>query len=179
MALPKAFAWLKNEPGPKMIVEALRHYGVLEHMKGSNPNIMAWAREVGVRAWYTDDSVPWCGLFIGVVAKRCGYEFPPAKLLSALAWQAWGVPVPNSEAKLGYVMIFSRGKGYGHVALYIGEDAESYYVLGGNQSNAVTITRIEKSRLVAVRKPKYKLGEPSNVRKIYLKAGGALSTNEA
>jgi uncharacterized protein (TIGR02594 family) len=178
MALPKKYAWLLKEQGPKMLVEALRHYGVLEYMRGSNPNIMKWAAEVGVKSWYLDDSVPWCGLFIGVVAKRCDYEFPASKLLSSLAWQAWGEAVSKDGAELGYVMIFTRGRGMGHVALYVGEDKDCFHVLGGNQSNAVTITRMPKSRLVAVRKPKYKIGEPSNVRKIYLAATGEISSTE-
>jgi hypothetical protein len=50
-------------------------------------------------------------------------------------------------------------------------------VLGGNQSDAVTITRIEKAILYTARRPNYNV-QPSNVRVIKLSATGAISTNE-
>jgi len=52
MTLPQRYNWLYNESSPKMLVEAIRHYGTLELKgKGSNPNIKAWAKEVGVSGW--------------------------------------------------------------------------------------------------------------------------------
>jgi hypothetical protein len=60
--LPKQYQWLENEPGPKMLLEALRHYGCLE-LKGrdNNPDITRWAREVGgkVADVYRSDEIPW------------------------------------------------------------------------------------------------------------------------
>jgi hypothetical protein len=47
----------------------------------------------------------------------------------------------------GAVLIFERGSG-GHVGFAIGQDITHFYVLGGNQSDAVTIARIAKSRLL-------------------------------
>ena len=47
----------------------------------------------------------------------------------------------------GAVLIFSRGSG-GHVGFTIGQDDTHFYVLGGNQSDAVTIARIAKSHLL-------------------------------
>jgi hypothetical protein len=46
------------------------------------------------------------------------------------------------------VLIFERGSG-GHVGFAVGQDEKHFYVLGGNQSDAVTIARIAKSRLLA------------------------------
>ena len=43
--------------------------------------------------------------------------------------------------------IFSRGPG-GHVGFALGQDDAHFYVLGGNQSDAVTIARIAKSHLL-------------------------------
>ena len=63
------YSWLEAESGPAMLKEAISHYGLLEHKgSGSNPDIMKWAKEVGVSGWYPDDSVPWCGLFMGICA---------------------------------------------------------------------------------------------------------------
>ena len=49
-------------------------------------------------------------------------------------------------------MTFKRPGG-GHVGFYVGEDSTAYHVLSGNQFDKVGITRIDKSRLVAIRWP--------------------------
>jgi len=179
MELPEKYKWLSKEGAPKMLVEALKHYGIMEKVgKGSQVDIAKWAVEVGVSGWYTDDDIPWCGLFVGVVAKRCGYPFSAGKLLAAREWVNWGVGVAKANAKLWDVLVFSRTGG-GHVGFYVGENDKAYLVYGGNQSNAVGFAFIAKDRCIGVRRPAYKIGEPANVRKIYLSETGNLSTNEA
>lgn len=178
MSLPVKYQWLTKEGAPKMLVEALRHYGIMEHVgKGSNANITAWAKEVGVSGWYNDDDIPWCGLFVGMVAKRCGYPFSAAKLLAAREWVNWGVAVPKGGEKLWDVLVFSRPGG-GHVGFYVGENKDNFLTYGGNVSNAVGFAWIAKNRLIGARRPAYKIGEPANVRKIQLSFTGELSTNE-
>jgi len=179
MQLPAKYSWLSKEGAPKMLVEALQHYGTLEIVgKGSNVNISKWAKEVGVSGWYTDDDIPWCGLFVGVVAKRSGYPFSASKLLAAREWINWGTPVPKGREMLWDVLVFQRSGG-GHVGFYVGENEKAFLVYGGNQSNAVSFAWIDKSRLLGSRRPTYKVGEPDNVRKIILTETGVLSTNEA
>lgn len=177
MALPKAYAWLADEPGPKMLVEALKLYGTLE-MPGAddNPEILRWADETHNDRVYSSDSVPWCGLFLAVIAKRAGKEAPNGPLW-ALNWAKFGVPQPKTGAMLGDVLTFKRPGG-GHVALYVGENKNSFHVIGGNQSDAVTITRIVKARLHSVSRPAYR-EQPANVRKVFLAASGTVSKNEA
>jgi len=175
--LPSRYAWLAREPGPKMIVEALKLFGTMEKPgAANNPTIVAWAKEVGgeVEDIYKADSIPWCGLFMAVVAMRAGKE-PPAHPLWALSWSAFGSKA--SAPALGDVLVFTRSGG-GHVALYVGEDRDVFHCLGGNQSDSVCITRIAKSRLYAARRPLYRV-QPANVRPIHLEATGALSLNEA
>ena len=175
-ALHAAYAWLAAEAGPKVLVEALSLYGTRETAgAANNPAILAWAREVGLQASYTADSVPWCGLFVALVVKRAGFE-PVAAPLWARNWATFGTAAP--KASLGDVLVFVRDGG-GHVGLYVGEDASSFFVLGGNQGDQVSIVRIAKSRCIAVRRCPWKLAQPSNVRPIRLAAGGALSQNEA
>jgi hypothetical protein len=48
---------------------------------------------------------------------------------------------------LGTILVFSRGSG-GHVGVYMGEDSTHYHVLGGNQSDRVSVARIPKTRLL-------------------------------
>jgi uncharacterized protein (TIGR02594 family) len=175
--LPSRYAWLAREPGPKMIVEALKLFGTMEKPgAANNPTIVAWAKEVGgeVTDVFKADSIPWCGLFMAVVAKRAGKE-PPQHPLWALSWSAFGAK--SAAPALGDVLVFVRNGG-GHVGLYVGEDASAFHVLGGNQSDRVCIARIAKARLYAARRPIYRV-QPANVRPIRLEATGALSLNEA
>jgi len=175
--LPSRYGWLAREPGPKMLVEALKLYGTLEAPGAkNNPTIVAWAKEVGgeVADVYKADSIPWCGLFMAVVAKRAGKE-PPPHPLWALSWSAFGAKA--DAPALGDVLVFTRSGG-GHVTLYVGEDRDAFHCLGGNQSDRVCIERIAKGRLYAARRPLYRV-RPANVRPIHLDATGALSLNEA
>jgi uncharacterized protein (TIGR02594 family) len=187
------YAWLNDEPGPRMLVEALKLYGTVETPGDrNNPIILAWADEIGegvnsayadwAADWYDRDLIPWCGLFMAVVALRANdakrpSRNPPEKYLSAAEWAKFGVNVEKPKAMLGDTLVFVRPGG-GHVGLYVGEDDTAYHVLGGNQSDAVTIARIAKSRCTAVRRPPY-INTPTNVRKVILKASGSLSANEA
>lgn len=176
------YAWLFDEPAPRMIVEARSLLGV-EEVRGEedNPVIIGWAKEIGrtIENLYKYDNIPWCGLFVGVVAHRAGKSVNQAQLLSARSWLKWGSE-RVSHPKLGDVLVFWRGnpRGWqGHVGLYVGEDDFAYHVLGGNQNDSVSIVRIDKRRLLGARY-EYKIGQPSNVRRIFLQPTGALSENE-
>ena len=172
--LPKSYVWLAAETAPKMLVEARNLYGITEKSgAGNNPAILAWATECGIKG-YGADSIPWCGLFMAVVAKRAGKPLPLSPLW-AKSWARWGDASPR--ASLGDVLVFERDGG-GHVGLYVGEDAECYHVLGGNQGNAVSIKRIIKARCITARRL-YSVAAPANVRPVMLAASGTVSTNEA
>lgn len=178
--LPVKWQWLYKEGQPKALVEALRHYGILEHTgKGSDPNIAAWAKELNVNGYYTDDDIPWCGLFVGIVMKRAGYEIPKGlDSLGALNWLRFGNVVVKGQEKLWDILCFTRPGG-GHVGFYVGENAHAFLVYGGNQSNAVGFAWVDKTRLAGCRRARWKVGQPSNVRKIILSESGELSKNES
>jgi uncharacterized protein (TIGR02594 family) len=179
MHIPKSYQWLVNEPGPKMLKIALGMYGIIEKPgTENNKQIIDWAAEVGGRVEdvYKADSIPWCGLFMAVVAKRAGYALPKDPLW-ALNWGTFGRHV--DIAMLGDTVVLTRPGGGGHVALYVGEDKTSVHLLGGNQSDAVTVSRMAKSRIYAVRRPLFKIGPPPNIRQIWLTTGGKLSINES
>ena len=89
---------------------------------------------------YAADSVPFCGLFVALCAKRQEKKIPENPLW-ARNWCAWGDPSPK---ELGAILVFSRGSG-GHVALYVGEDKECYHVLGGNQETALALYAYAKT----------------------------------
>jgi len=175
--LPKKYEYLNNEGAPRLLVEALKLFGTIETKGAANsPTIISWADEVGgkVEDVYKADSIPWCGLFMAVVAKRAGKDVPKDPLW-ALNWGTYGTKV--EKPMLGDVITFIRNGG-GHVAIYVGEDGDCYHVLGGNQGDAVSITRILKSRAYAFRRSTWNTAQPTNVRKIMLDGNGVISTNE-
>jgi uncharacterized protein (TIGR02594 family) len=181
MPLKKEYQWLAAEGGPKMLNEAINLIDVIETPgTANNPVIIAWAKEVGadVAAVYKSDEIPWCGLFMAVVVKRSGRQVVKDPLW-ALNWGTFGTHAETPM--LGDVLCFVRttpdGKKAGHVAIYVGEDAKCYHILGGNQSDKVCIVRKDKSQLYVARRPNY-INQPKNVRQIILPESGELSTKE-
>lgn len=151
--------YVNKGPIPLTIQHAVRLYGTKEVPgSGNNPEIMSWAREVGLQSTYSADSIPWCGLFAAVVAKRAGKEVPTNPLW-ALNWRHFGEPV--SSPLLGDVLVKTRttstGTVAGHVAFVLGSDKTHWHVIGGNQSDAVTIARINKKDRLWFRRPHYRI----------------------
>jgi len=171
-----SYSFLNTEKSPKILVQAVKLIGIKEVVgKVHNPVIMAWAKDLDLQKIYTADEIPWCGLFIAYVCHKAGIEVID-KPLWALSWSSWGTKV--TEPMLGDILTFKRDGG-GHVGIYVGEDKDCYHVLGGNQGNAVSVTRIVKSRLYQARRTTWKVAQPANVRKIYLDSKGSISKNEA
>jgi uncharacterized protein (TIGR02594 family) len=182
MSLPEKYKWLEAIGTlPKTISIGLTYLGTRETVgKGSNRTIMEWRDRLnhgGVMIdGYSDDDIPWCGLFVAWVTYCRGDASEVVQSpLWARNWLKYGKTV--ATPMLGDVLVFSRNGG-GHVGFYIAEDASAYHVLGGNQSNAVTITRIEKARCIGSRRPLYK-NQPSTVKPYIVAASGTLSKNES
>lgn len=170
-----SYNFIKKEKSPRILVEACKLIGVREIVgKDNNPVILKWADEVGLRKEYTSDEIPWCGLFIAYVCKLSKIDVV-AKPLWARNWNNFGTP--ERVAMLGDLLVFSRASG-GHVGIYIGEDKTCYHVLGGNQGDKVSIVRIQKVRCIGIRRTKWKIKQPENVRVIQLSASGVVSENE-
>lgn len=154
LKIARSYDGLKEIPGP-------RH----------NQTIIRWL--VKLRAWWSDDETPWCGVFVAHCMQESWLPFPKF-YMRAKAWSDYGSLLRRDRLAPGAILVFDRAGG-GHVGFYVGEDAGFYYVLGGNQSNAVNVMKLGKSRLVASRWPK---GEPVIGKPVYLN-GGSVSTNEA
>ncbi|WP_274385061.1 TIGR02594 family protein [Oricola indica] len=92
--------------------------------------------------------IPWCGDFVETcIAVTLPDEPLPDNPYAAINWLKFGREV---KPQPGAILVFWRGSpsGWqGHVGFCVGEDDTHFHVLGGNQSNAVTISRIAKSRL--------------------------------
>jgi uncharacterized protein (TIGR02594 family) len=142
----------------------------------SNPAILRWAVDINAPA-FTNDDTAWCAVWANRLFQACQLPMSGTgfDLVRARSFLDWGQPL--SAPALGCVLVFKRPEGH-HVGLYVGERADAYLVLGGNQSNAVGYTWIAKDRLVGCRWPTaVALPQPNAV--LVADAGGQLSTNEA
>lgn len=181
--IPEKYQWLTKLKGlPNTIKLALPLIGTAEVVgKGSNKTIIGWRDELnlaGVKiVGFSDDDIPWCGLFVAVITFRrlkASKEVVKSPLW-ARNWAKYGNK--TTTPGLGDILVFSRGSG-GHVGFYVAEDATSYHVIGGNQSNKVSIARIAKGRLLAARRPPY-VTVPAAVKPYHVAASGVVSTNES
>jgi len=166
----------KSNPGvvltePKWLQVARSQMGMKE-IPGPkhNPYIVAGWKRLGA-GWFTDDETPWCGLFVADCIDQAGLPYPKM-FPRAKSWATWG---KTSTPCIGAVVVFGRTGG-GHVGFLVGESATNYYVLGGNQSNAVNIMPIAKSRKIAIRWPTTISNPDIDLPKM---SGGVVSRNEA
>ncbi len=115
--------------------------------------------------------LPWCGDAVDTAIRlTLPNEKTPANPYLARNWLKWGT---KTKPVLGAVLVFDGGKRpppSGHVGFYAGEDATHYHVLGGNQSNAITVMRLAKSRLLGARWPL--TAPPPKVQTVITGAGG-------
>jgi uncharacterized protein (TIGR02594 family) len=160
-------------PGPlPWITEAKTALG--RHEARDRTWLMDWLKRDG-RSLGDPGKNPWCGDFVETCIR---IALPDEPLLGALGtnpywarnWLLFGQAV---QPITGAVLIFERGSG-GHVGFAVGQDDTHFYVLGGNQSDAVTIARIAKSRLLGARWPATVPVRPQRL--LTMKPGEFLST---
>lgn len=141
----------------------------------SSPTIMSWVSRLksALGMAYTDDAIPWCGVFVAHVLAEAGFV-PPPVAVRAKSWASFGIGLAAGSP--GAVLVFSR-EGGGHVGFYVSEDVAYYHVLGGNQGDSVSLTRILKSRLVpgGIRWPNNPKGG-SNVMALPMPSGPVVRT---
>jgi uncharacterized protein (TIGR02594 family) len=127
--------------------------------KDSNPIILNWVKLIGAPSWFDNDDKAYCALGANAVffvchmpmarhvdpKKRDGYD-----LLRAKTFEDHGTAL--TEPTLGCIMTFSRPQG-DHVAFYLGESRDAYYVYGANQSNTIKASWILKERCTSMRWP--------------------------
>lgn len=116
-----------------------------------NPAIVEMYASVG-HDWVEHDSVAWCAAFVGHCLEKAGLR--STRRLNARSYLDWGIAVDLADAQEGDIVIFSRGSKswQGHVGFFVKTSGTMIDVLGGNQSDAVTIQRYAKSRLLGVRR---------------------------
>ena len=99
------------------------------------------------------DDVPWCGAYVGAMVKRAKMGIVKTAL-TARSWAKWGVSTRKKPLP-GDLAVYWRGSrnGWkGHVGFFLKETDSFIYTLGGNQSNAVNVSRYSKSKLLDIRR---------------------------
>lgn len=120
---------------------------------GSNPRIVEFLNSVNLPLPdKNDDETPWCSAFVNWCIEKS--EIMGTKSAMARSWVNWanhiGVPA------FGCVTVLSSGQDrrFGHVGFFVGfEDKDKIKLLGGNQSNSVSVCCFEKNRVIAHRWP--------------------------
>lgn len=128
---------------------------------------------------------PWCGLFVAHCLRSAGRYVVPL-WFRARAWECDKMTRLDNPA-YGCIVTFTR-QGGGHVGFVVGIDNNgNLMVLGGNQSNAVSIAPFAVSRVTGYFWPSRVIGDsvqPSHpllnrYRLPVLQSNGQVSTNEA
>jgi len=187
--------------GPATLAASIKAQGAPKPPAAPPPQNLPWVAEMQsvlglhesrdkarLQAWLKSDgktlgdptALPWCGDAMETAMKNGlpSEPFPGALGQNpywARNWLRLGAEVAPTY---GAVLVFERPGGGGHVGFAVGQDDTALHVLGGNQSNAVTVARIAKTRLLGARWPAT-FPRPITPRLPRIGAGGKLSTNEA
>ncbi|MGE0857394.1 MAG: TIGR02594 family protein, partial [Hyphomicrobiaceae bacterium] len=136
---------------PDWLGEAWKEFGVAE-VKGARHNgrILAMFKDAG-HPEIVNDEVAWCAAFLGACVERSGHR--GTRSLLARSYLNWGVAIDTPH--VGAIAVLSRGAdpALGHVGFVVGEADGRLYILGGNQSNRVSVAAFDRSRLLGLRWP--------------------------
>ncbi len=114
--------------------------------KKNNPRILEYHSHTLLHA--TDDETPWCSSFVNWCIEKSGLS--GTRSAAARSWLKWGKQL--EEPQVGCIVVFKRGNSWqGHVGFYHNETNNHILVLGGNQSNSVSIKSYPKPDLLAYR----------------------------
>ncbi len=125
----------------------------------NNPMVVAMLQVTD--ASQHDDATAWCSGFVNFIAWLLA--LPRSKSLGARSWLKVGLAVALEQARPDAdVVVLSRGDGPqpgpdviaapGHVGFFAGLEGDFVLILGGNQGDAVSITKFPKARVLGVRR---------------------------
>lgn len=133
-----------QKPELAWMIEAYKHNGLKENTSKTahNPTILEWLKEL--KAWWSDDETPWCGVFVAICLKRAEVEYPKI-YMRALEYKN----TAKKFTKPAYGCVATKTRtGGGHVFFVAGKTPAGKIVgYGGNQNNAVCYAIFEPSDL--------------------------------
>jgi uncharacterized protein (TIGR02594 family) len=139
---------------PSWLTMARRELGVKEAPgSADSAKVLAYYREAGHQEVKHDETA-WCAAFVGAMLVRAGVK--PSGSLMARSYLKWGMPL--AAPRPGCVAVFWRNDpngSEGHVGFFTGltSGGGDILLLGGNQSDMVSISTQPKARLLGYRWP--------------------------
>lgn len=128
---------------------AAAELGVRETRGGETPRILEYHATTSLRA--SEDEVPWCSAYACWVMEQVGLHHP--RSARARSWEAWGVEVGPTFGAIAVLTRGTPGSGQGHVGFLLHADERRVWLLGGNQSNAVSVASYPREQLITCRWP--------------------------
>jgi len=115
-----------------------------------NSRIVEYHAATSLRAM--SDGIAWCASFVNWCLKKASID--GTNSARARSFLTWGVAVSLEEAQRGDIVVLSRGTNvlFGHVGFFAGQEGKSVLVLGGNQSNNVSISPYPLHRILSIRR---------------------------
>ena len=116
-----------------------------------NRRILAYHNSTSFRG--TSDEIPWCSSFVNWCLQQTGRE--GTRSAAARSWLTYGTALDDPE--YGAIVVLARGKNpaQGHVGFYTDRRPDGYLLLlGGNQSDSVSIAAFPVERVLSYRWPK-------------------------
>lgn len=137
-----------DEPMPPWMAEMHRRMGL--HEGRNNASLIEWLK-IGK---YLGDpkELPWCGDAVETCfAKELPLEPLPANPFWAQGWIKFGKGL--ADPHVGAVGVIRWSASAGHVGIVAAAKAAQVCLLGGNQSNAITLAWFPRSKFIGFRWP--------------------------
>lgn len=136
---------------PAWLSEAWAEFGQAERAGSAhNPRVVKLYKDAGHPS-VDNDEVAWCAAFVGACLQRSGITATGS--LMARSYATWGKPATEPEYGAIAVLTRTADPALGHVGFVVGATPDTLFLLGGNQSDAVSVAAFPRSRLLATRWP--------------------------
>jgi len=136
---------------PRWILEAERLLGIKE-VPGikANEEIIALFRDSGHED-VTSDETAWCAAAVGGTLARAGFKNTGS--LAARSYEKYGKALSKPEKYCIGVMKRGDSSWQGHVGYVLDWDKTTVTMLGGNQSDGMTVAKFPRNKFLAFRWP--------------------------
>lgn len=138
---------------------ALRHVGQIAERPGAHDHpAIVWAHSLTQLGQDVHDEVPWCSSMLNLWCWLL--ELPRSKSALARSWLDVAESIDLHDATVGWaIVVLKRGQDerQGHVGVFAGLEFEQglarwVRVIGGNQSNGISIARFDVADVIGVRR---------------------------
>lgn len=123
---------------PVWVRVGLAEVGVVEDIRPGKSLARIEDYHAVTRGGRSPDDVSWCSSYLCFCFESAGIQSTKSKM--AASWASWGYPTAPRQ----FAVVFFNKKdpdagGTGHVGICLGISGQELYLLGGNQSNKVSI----------------------------------------